>query len=674
MATWISNYLASLGLGQDFESYFTGVLYDQDLSEEDKSATIYECLETNCDLENVNLQDTVAELFAQYNQNGLFWMEAPLYPYNGGSTLDFQYQPANTPGVSRAIQIVRPLEDQDLSTLDIGDGNWSSEAESSRNLDSYARIDDDDEANDAEGEHGGVPRESFLQAPRDVLDPFDDDEFNPFAPPSASDLEVLNSTRTLPSFGSYHSDQPQQYPPPIFYSSDDAFAQGEGDDGSTLDQDMTPLEMLVLIIRDVSPEKIEMAFEKAGYDFESTLSLLMTEKSKEVDVLAQFVPQQSGRSMQTCRHFLQGNCFRKDCWYSHDLDAMVCKFWLKGQCLKGETCEFNHFLDANKIVVDEPVVIKQQPPAMDDFDFPSLSASSTSNKIKGPSKPANGKKNKKYQKISDLDALDGAPTNGDSGSHHDQDNGSIKSASSPVLDELATQLQEQAKISSPPLARQGISYSATAAAAASKPLTPLKSSSSSSTGDVEKQRKAFTLQTAPSTIPWLETGSTLNSSYLKSRAQAIEYAKARNQCFELATQAYLRNDGAAASQLSNKGREYNELMMATHRDASRQIFNSRHQSMIKSEVKGETWIDLHGLHVDESLAFLDEFMEKLEKELYSGTVYIVTGTGNHSVNKRAKLRPAVIDWLDSWGYVWKEMSLDKVHGGVLAVQVIDGKA
>jgi hypothetical protein len=48
MSTWISNYLASLGLGPEFEPYIAGVLYDQSLTEEDKSATVYECLEENC--------------------------------------------------------------------------------------------------------------------------------------------------------------------------------------------------------------------------------------------------------------------------------------------------------------------------------------------------------------------------------------------------------------------------------------------------------------------------------------------------------------------------------------------------------------------------------------------------------------------------------------------------
>jgi DNA-nicking Smr family endonuclease len=297
-----------------------------------------------------------------------------------------------------------------------------------------------------------------------------------------------------------------------------------------------------------------------------------------------------------------------------------------------------------------PPPVKQQPPTMDDFDFPSLSASTLS-KNKGSTKPS--KSNGQHQQQQQQETK-----------KHKGSNGS----SSPV-DALASQLEEKAKVSSPPLAKPTISYSATAAAAASKPVTPLQR-----TDGTEEQRRAFKLEVAPSSIPWLETGSSLNNEYLKSRAQAIEYGKARNRCFELATQAYLRNDGATAARLSSQGREYNDMMMATHREASQQIFNSRNQGMIKNTGKGETWIDLHGVHVDESVAFLDEFMEKLEKEMYTGTVYVVTGTGNHSSNSRAKVKPAIVDWLDSWGYLWKEMSLDKVHGGVLAVQVIQGKA
>ncbi|KAG9323950.1 hypothetical protein KVV02_003221 [Mortierella alpina] len=660
MATWMSNYLASLGVGPEFEPYFTGVLYDQTLSEEDKSATIYDCLETNCAMENINLQDAVAELFAQYALGGLFWLEAPLYGYSNTSS-DFQYQ---TPVVaSRAIPIMRPSQDE----LGIsGAETETADKRSTGGPETWARIDDDEDPNAEQGRvfANGQP---YPDADfRDTLDPFDDDEFNPFAPPSASDLEMLNGSRNAP-YGSYHSstDQQPQYPPAIFYSAEDNY---DLEEDVTMDQDMTPLEMLVMIIRDVSPDKIEKAFAKAGYDFDRTLEALMSERFKpaDADLLAQ-LPQPQGdiRSTQTCRHFLQGNCFRKDCWYSHDLDSMVCKFWLKGQCLKGETCEFNHFLDTSRVSEVAPTPVKkQEPPAMDDFDFPSLAASTSTNKSKGSAWGAktNGQAQKKDSSNNGNASINSSSSNG---------HGSDTSSNGPV-DALVQDLEEKAKVSSPPLTKPpAISYLATAAAAASKPLTPLQRNEEV---DVEQQRKNFKFEMAPTFIPWLETGSTLNSAYLQSRAQAVEYARARNHCFELATQAYLRNDGATAAKLSAQGRDYNDLMMTTHREASRQIFNSRNQMMVQTSKKGETWIDLHGLHVDEALAFLDEFMEKLETECYTGTVYVVTGTGNHSTNARAKLKPAVMDWLESWGYVWKEMSIDKVFGGVLAIQVIKGKA
>ncbi|KAI8351559.1 hypothetical protein B0O80DRAFT_499951, partial [Mortierella sp. GBAus27b] len=512
MSTWISNYLASLGLGPEFEPYITGVLYDQSLTEEDKSATVYECLEENCVIETVNLQDAVAELFAQYAQGGLYWMEAPLYPYPSAA-LDFQYQPT-TKG-SRAIPIVRPPEDNDEAGAGNKSGVKSFKADNkAMSPELWARIDDDDPIGPADSSNGhGI---------RDALDPFDDDEFNPFAPPSAADLEMLNGTRNI-SYGGYHTatEVRPQYPPPIFYSADGGYSADAGTDAAddssdqsgNLDQDMTPLEMLVLVIQDVSPDKIEKAFAKSGYDFERTLETLTAARSSGSDIVAPFMG--DIRSTQTCRHFLQGNCFRKDCWYSHDLDSMVCKFWLKGQCLKGETCEFNHYIDTTKVTGPPPPPVQPKPPTMD--DFPSLSASTSSSKNKGSNK--------------------GAKSNG---KHDSKQN---------TVDSLASQLEEKVKVSSPPLAKPGISYSATAAAAASKPLVPLQRNE-----DTEDLRKAFKLEMAPTSIPWLETGTKLNSEYLKSRAKAIEYGKARNRCFELAAQAYLRNDGAAAAKLSAQGR------------------------------------------------------------------------------------------------------------------------
>lgn len=43
-----------------------------------------------------------------------------------------------------------------------------------------------------------------------------------------------------------------------------------------------------------------------------------------------------------CVFFLEGNCRRSDCKYSHDLSNITCKYWIEGFCFKGELCPFLH--------------------------------------------------------------------------------------------------------------------------------------------------------------------------------------------------------------------------------------------------------------------------------------------------------------------------------------------
>lgn len=38
---------------------------------------------------------------------------------------------------------------------------------------------------------------------------------------------------------------------------------------------------------------------------------------------------------------------RADCRFAHDLHNITCKYWLEGECLKGESCEFLHDLVPN---------------------------------------------------------------------------------------------------------------------------------------------------------------------------------------------------------------------------------------------------------------------------------------------------------------------------------------
>lgn len=45
-----------------------------------------------------------------------------------------------------------------------------------------------------------------------------------------------------------------------------------------------------------------------------------------------------------CVFFLEGNCRRSDCKFSHDLSSIICKYWIEGFCFKGEMCPFSHSL------------------------------------------------------------------------------------------------------------------------------------------------------------------------------------------------------------------------------------------------------------------------------------------------------------------------------------------
>jgi hypothetical protein len=38
----------------------------------------------------------------------------------------------------------------------------------------------------------------------------------------------------------------------------------------------------------------------------------------------------------------EGRCMRSDCRFAHDLHNITCKYWLEGECLKGDCCEFLH--------------------------------------------------------------------------------------------------------------------------------------------------------------------------------------------------------------------------------------------------------------------------------------------------------------------------------------------
>ncbi|KAK3095397.1 hypothetical protein FSP39_014175 [Pinctada imbricata] len=49
-----------------------------------------------------------------------------------------------------------------------------------------------------------------------------------------------------------------------------------------------------------------------------------------------------GSKRKPCSFFMEGTCRRSDCKYAHDLSDITCRFWLNGDCFKGELCPFLH--------------------------------------------------------------------------------------------------------------------------------------------------------------------------------------------------------------------------------------------------------------------------------------------------------------------------------------------
>lgn len=156
-----------------------------------------------------------------------------------------------------------------------------------------------------------------------------------------------------------------------------------------------------------------------------------------------------------------------------------------------------------------------------------------------------------------------------------------------------------------------------------------------------------------SEISWAETGGLVGEQYRRLRQEAIDHAKARNQLFQEATRAFMLGDRKLAKDLSRQGRQHDENMRNLHRQAAQVIFTARNQQGQRSDL-----LDLHGLHVEEALSFLEWWLDRLHQDSQHQVCYVVTGTGHHSDHKhlvstkQARLLPAISTYLQENGYRW----------------------
>lgn len=104
-------------------------------------------------------------------------------------------------------------------------------------------------------------------------------------------------------------------------------------------------------------------------------------------------------------------------------------------------------------------------------------------------------------------------------------------------------------------------------------------------------------------------------------------------------------------------------MRKAHRAAANALYEERNQHLRDGEHE-ELYIDLHGLHPEEAIEYLEDILRTHEKR-GRRIVYAITGTGHHSKNGKDKVGKGVRTWLHEWGYMFREFSVPGERGGYI---------
>ncbi|KAL8734231.1 MAG: hypothetical protein Q9166_001717 [cf. Caloplaca sp. 2 TL-2023] len=486
--------------------------------------------------------------------------------------------------------------------------------------------------------------------------------------------------------------------------------------------EMSPYDMLRSVLGDRRPdEEIEAALAANGYDLSMTLMTLMGSQAVyqqepeyvqqpvgEVLVGKSMMPEQPvtadqtvrGRSPIVCKYFLSGGrCMRADCRFSHDLSGHICKYWMMGNCLAGDSCIFSHdpALLINSLNVNDGDGVPQAPSfQVQDYDaFPALQDPATNQYAQAQSS-AHQMNSHQYsgsplgnnymgsprrtfkQRSTSANGLSSSP--GSYGSrpisrHRSREPSPYiafeDNEAFPTLGSVGKQSTRKHhgkrgghghgnKENSTPNSLADVVRMSPSPAPAS--FRKGLGKNRSYIGSRETIAAAAAIP-EPQHVPWLDTGEKTNHAYLKARQEAFRHAAARNRFLQSAAQAWNRNDARAAKALSLRGQSENDLMRKSHREAAQLLYEERNKD---SSASKEIYVDLHGLHPEEAVEYLERVL--LEHQKSSRPVYAITGTGHHSKSGKDKVGKAVRGWLNEWKYASAEFSVPGDNlGGILGI-------
>ncbi|KAI0008520.1 hypothetical protein F4779DRAFT_435479 [Xylariaceae sp. FL0662B] len=477
--------------------------------------------------------------------------------------------------------------------------------------------------------------------------------------------------------------------------------------------DMTPYDMLRSILgQSKTDEEIEAALAMHGYDLSATIADIMDPQGQDATNVAGLTPESKavliGKSMTPdgrpttpsaqqkagiiCKFYLStGQCLRADCRFSHDLSNHICKYWVMGNCLAGDTCIFSHDPThlMNRLTVDGSSTPPQKSqnlqvqdfssfpalrpgtpelnPHAASFNYPSagvtpppglkpLHGYSSNDSSRPRSRPGSRHQTRDGLSAPSIDDNDAFPSLGSASSkpnkkHHGKRGGHGHGHKDNYTPSSLADIVKMSPSPGPGSSRQE-----------SKRLNRNGSSTNMRNGENSAAAQAIPM---PKHIPWLETGDKANKGYLKARQEAIKHGGLRNKFLQSAAQAWNRNDARAAKALSLRGQSENDLMRKAHREAARELYEERNKYYSSAP---EIYVDLHGLHPEEAVEYLERVLLENSKE--SKPVYAITGTGHHSKNGKDKVGKAVRNFLNEWRYAYREFSVPgdrNSMGGILGI-------
>ncbi|EXJ82423.1 hypothetical protein A1O3_06236 [Capronia epimyces CBS 606.96] len=467
--------------------------------------------------------------------------------------------------------------------------------------------------------------------------------------------------------------------------------------------DMSPYDILRSVLGDrKTDDEIEDALNKHSYDLGATIAALLgtdtadaqytgvpsneakvlVGKSMSVNQARPSTPS-AGKSSIVCKYWLaSGSCLRADCRFAHDTSGYLCKYWMNGNCLAGDACQFSHdpALLVNHLSVGEASPTPHFPLQDQNDQFPSLSNQNVRSALQAGLAAGNTFVPTSQKSRSSLGNLaPGSRPHSRPNSRHQNrpetpsslamdDPEAFPSLGSLSVKRGAKQYSQRSRHGPGSMERETPSSLADVVRMSPSP-NPAQARKTDPTRKIRTYggSEGATARKIPEPqhIPWLETGARANQQYMKYRQEAIKHGSIRNKFLQSAAQAWNRNDARAAKALSLRGQAENDAMRKAHREAAKALYDERnpHLSAPVDEDE-EMYIDLHGLHPEEAIEYLENILSTQAKR-GRRIIYAITGTGHHSKNGKDKVGKGVRNWLNEWGYTFREFSVPGERGGYI---------